>query len=113
MRRPAKRSKYRAVPTVVDGIRFASKKEARRWQVLRLLEKAGEIIGLERQKKYNLCVNGYLIAIYISDFRYVPCNHRQEGEGWIVEDVKGFKTPEYKLKKKLMKAIYGIEIRET
>lgn len=117
--------KWRNQPTVVDGIRFDSKKEAERWGVLRLLEQAGEIQDLERQVRFPLIVERELICHYVADFRY-----RKLEDDWIdpfsetpetpakvlvtvVEDVKGVKTPEYKLKAKLMKACYGIEIREV
>lgn len=102
-----KRNKFRNQPTVVDGIRFHSKKEAARWQQLAILERTRKISGLERQKKFRLEVNGILIASYICDFVYV-----EDGET-IVEDCKGYRTRDYLLKKKLMSAIHGIEIRET
>lgn len=100
-------SKYRAVPVVVGGIRFASKAEARRYGELWLLEKAGEITQLELQPKYALMSAGERIAWYVADFRYV-----QNG-ALVVEDVKGVKTPVYKLKKKLAETQYGIEIKEV
>lgn len=100
-------NKYGAKKTVVDGITFASKAEARRYGELKLLEKAGEIRHLELQPKFDLTVNGEKIGRYVADFRY------REGTESVVEDVKGFKTPVYRLKKALVKALYGIEIRET
>lgn len=102
------RSKYRAIPTIVEGIRFASKKEAARYQELRLAQHAGDILDLELQPSFKLFVEGDLICTYRADFRY------REGEKCIVEDVKGFKTPEYKLKAKLFQALYkGYKFRET
>lgn len=101
--------KYKNVKTTVDGFKFDSKKEANRYCNLKLLQKAGEISELEMQPKYPLTVNGVIVATYIADFRYVI-------KGFInytVEDVKGVKTPVYRLKKKLMKAIYKIDILET
>lgn len=106
-----KRNKYGAQPTVVDGIRFASKREARRWQELKLLEKGKQISGLRRQLRYPLEVYGELIATYVADFVYYPTPH--DSPVVVVEDTKGVRTPEYKLKAKLMKAIYGITILET
>lgn len=104
-------SKYRAVRTVVDGITFASKKEAARYKELKLLEKAGKIKDLVLQFSYPLEINGTLICRYRADFIYLtPATF---GHSRVVEDCKGFKTPIYKLKKKLMKAIYGIDILET
>ena len=101
------RNKYRAIPTVIDGIRFASKAEARRYGELKLLKNAGKIRNLELQPKYLLDVGGKRIGTYIADFRY-----RLDGV-LIVEDVKGFCTPVYKLKKKLVEALYGITITEV
>jgi hypothetical protein len=99
--------KYRSVPTVVDGKKFPSKKEARRYGELKLLVRAGKISGLRCQVAFNLVVNEIHVCKYVADFVYF------EDEKRIVEDTKGFLTKEYKLKKKLMKACHGIEIRET
>lgn len=112
-------SKYRAVPTTVDGVRFASKKEAKRYGELRLLEKAGQIKKLQMQGRWGIVVNGHKICTYVSDFEYQEPDDSVVPDGgsrfWrpVVEDVKGFKTPSYRLKKKLMKACYGIDIREV
>lgn len=99
--------KYRAKRTEVDGITFASRMEAQRYTELRALEQAGEISGLELQPRYDLVVNGVKIGRYVADFRY-----REDGR-LVVEDVKGVKTALYRLKKKLVRALYGIEVRET
>jgi hypothetical protein len=101
-------SKYRNKPTEVDGIRFASKREAGRYQELRLLERAKAIQGLQLQVRYPLKINDQLICTYIADFTYL-----ENGCQLIVEDSKGHLTREYKIKKKMMKALYQIEIRET
>jgi hypothetical protein len=101
-------TKYHAIRTEVDGIVFPSRKEARRYQELQLAEKAGVISGLERQVKYPLTINGVKVADYICDFRY-----RERGVGVVVEDTKGMRTPVYRLKKKIMKALYDIDILET
>lgn len=104
-------TKYKAQPVTIDGIRFASKKEANRYCELRLLLKAGEISHLEIQPRFKLLVNGSPLkyesgrpAFYIADFAYFdPSRERR-----IVEDVKSeaTKTPLYKLKKALVEAIY-------
>ena len=106
-------SKYRNEKTEVDGIVFDSKKEANRYRELILLEKAGEISGLKLQEKYELIPAIYEDGVciqravyYVADFVY-----RENGEK-IVEDVKGMKTEVYKLKKKLLRWRYGIEVRE-
>ena len=106
-----RRGKYDAKPTVVDGIRFHSKKEAKRYGELKLLVLAGLIDTLELQPKFPLKVNGILITTYIGDFRY----RLKEDGAWrsVVEDAKGFRTREYRLKKKLLLALHGIEVREV
>jgi hypothetical protein len=99
--------KYRAKPVTIDGLRFPSKKEGARYLVLRAMEKAGEIHCLELQPRYPLIVNGEKVGTYVADFRYF------EGDTLRVEDVKGILTPVYRLKKKLVKALYQIDILET
>lgn len=103
------RSKYGAAPTVIDGFRFASKAEARRYSELLLLQRAGEISELELQPPFPLVVNGVKVATYIADFRY-RCKYT---DPLIVEDVKGMSTPVYRLKKKLVLALHGVEITEV
>jgi hypothetical protein len=107
-------SKYHSTPTEVNGIRFDSKREANRWAELRLLERAGKIEKLKRQVKYLLIPSQYRDgkciereASYIADFVYVKDGHL------VVEDCKGFRTPEYKLKRKLMLERYDIRLVET
>lgn len=107
-----KAPKYRNVKTVVDGITFASAKEARRYGELKLLEKSGRISGLELQPSFRLHVNNCLICTYKADFRYVIDAPYASGQV-VVEDVKGMKTPVYRLKKKLMLAVHGISVVET
>ena len=104
LERVAKPSKYRNVPTDVDGIRFASKREARRWKELRLLFKAGEIQGLARQVQFMLPGG----IVYVADFLYLVVS----GSAWTIEDAKGVMTKEYVLKKRLMKSI-GFTITEV
>lgn len=102
------KNKYRAIKTEVDGITFDSKREAARYMELVLLERAGEISRLELQPKYDCVVNGKKICTYKADFRYFDAN------GSVVEDVKGMKTPVYRLKKKLVEALYpGVTIQEV
>jgi hypothetical protein len=105
-----KNPKYKNRKTVVDGITFDSQKEAHRWGVLKLMEKAGEIEELDRQVRFALRVNRQEICCYIADFTY---RRKINGRGLIVEDVKGHRTRDYILKRKLMKAIHGIEVLET
>lgn len=108
-------SKYNSKKTIVDGQKFDSKKEARRYQELLLLEKAGEIKNLSRQVKFVLIPsqrdeNGKVVereCSYKADFTY------EEGIKTVVEDVKGYRTKEYIIKRKLMLWQYGIRIREV
>lgn len=106
-KKPLRRNKWNAVPKTVDGIKFASTKEADRYEVLKLLEKSGAIKDLSLQPSFVLKANDVAICEYVADFRY------KENGNEIIEDVKGVKTPIYKLKKKFMKATHGIEIKET
>jgi hypothetical protein len=103
--------KFRNKPTEVDGIKFDSKREAARWKALGLLLAAGRIRNLEHHKAYKLQVGGKLICRYEADFVYEEYAHGVWAT--IVEDCKGYRTPVYRLKRKLMEAVHGIEIRET
>lgn len=105
--------KYRAQAVSVDGIRFQSKREARRWQQLQLQQSMGLIRRLSRQVPLPIwTVNletGEIVTVarYFADFRY-------ERDGRVVwEDAKGMKTETYLLKKKLVEALHGIEIEEV
>jgi|SRR5215468_2503576 len=100
-------SKYRSVKTEVDGIVFDSKKEAERWAQLKLLVKAKAITHLERQKPFDVVINGRRICRYKADFVYFQNGTR------FIEDVKGFATPLYKLKKKLVEAMFNLMIIEV
>lgn len=109
----AKKPKYGNRKVVLDGLTFDSAKEARRWSELLLLERAGAIQSLRRQVKYELIpsqrIAGKVVELactYIADFVY------EENGETVVEDTKGFKTPEYIIKRKLMLWRHGIRIRE-
>lgn len=101
-------NKFGAIKTEIDGFNFDSKAEAHRYSELILLEKAGEIRSLCLQPVFLLIVNNQKIGKYIADFKYVT----RDGQ-IVVEDVKGVKTPVYRLKKRLVKAIYGFDIVEV
>lgn len=95
-----------------DGILFASKREMRRYQELKLLERAGEIRNLALQVPLVLSAGNdrrTSIGKYVSDFVY----QERDGQDWItrVEDVKGYDTPLSKWKRKHVTAQYGIEVR--
>ena len=114
----ARRHKYGAVATTVDGIRFASQKEAARYCELKILEKAGVVKDIEIQPKFALCVplhgrtNVHVkVGTYRADFRY-----REGPRGiLVIEDVKsaGTRTTAYRLRKRMVEAQYGITIREV
>lgn len=109
----ARGSKYHAKKTVVDGIEFDSAKEGKRYTELRALEETGKIQGLRLQVPFELVPSfecdgvRYRGMKYVADFVYYR-NGKQ-----VVEDCKGFKTAEYKLKKKLMAYINHINIEES
>lgn len=101
--------KYNNIKTVVDGITFDSKKEAQRYQVLKMLERAGAITDLKYQVAFELIPkqDGERAVKYIADFVY------KENGKVVVEDVKGKRTQVYILKRKLMLERHGIKILET
>lgn len=122
------RNKYQAIKTTIDGIEFDSRKEARRYQELLLLQRAGAIRNLQRQVKYVLIPAQYdtyarlgkkgqrlkdgkvLLereCAYIADFVY------DENGKTVVEDTKGVKTKDYTIKRKLMLYVHKIKIREV
>jgi|SRR6185295_10992318 len=103
-----KKSKYNNTKIEVDGIVFDSVKEANRYKELRLLLKVGEIGLLKRQVEYELNPGGTYSLKYLSDFEYIIT---ETGEN-VVEDVKGFRTREYLKKRRLMKKVHGIIIKE-
>lgn len=100
-------SKFRNVITEVDGIKFASKKEAKRWVDLQIMQRAGLISDLKRQVRFELNEGGTFKYAYYADFTYVENGHL------VVEDAKGTLTREFKKKQKLMKKIHGITIKLT
>lgn len=125
------KSKYYNVKTkTTDGLIFDSTREARRWEQLLLMQKAGQIKDIQRQVEYELIPAQYesyeryskkgkrlkdgvhLIereVKYIADFVYTKV---ETGET-IVEDAKGVRTKDYTIKRKLMLAVHGIRIKEV
>jgi hypothetical protein len=109
-----KRFKFGNKPTYVGSRRFPSKKEARRYRELKLLDgRPDGILDLQLQVPFDLVVNGQKICRYLADFVYTDVRPGLAKPRRVVEDCKGVRTPVYKLKAKLMKAIHGIEILET
>jgi hypothetical protein len=108
-----KGSKYGNQKIMLDGICFDSRKEARRYSALKLLERAGKISDLELQKEYTLIPSQYIgkkcverAVKYKADFVY------QENGKTVVEDTKGMRTKDYIIKRKLMLYIHNIQIKE-
>jgi len=101
------RSKYGNKKVIVDGYKFDSKVEARRYQELRWMECSGAIHDLELQPKYDFPIKyaSNRKVTYTADFKYTL------GSDTIVEDVKGVGTAAGKLKWALMKYFHGIEVQ--
>lgn len=112
---PAKHKKIPARKVVYDGFVFDSGIEFRRYQELRLLEKAGQIKDLQVHPEFEFVIHGHYVAKYTADFEYWEKNGEQLGEYRVVEDVKSAftrKNREYRRNRKLMEACHGITIRE-
>ena len=101
-------NKYHSRRTSVNDMVFASAAEARRYEELLLLQHVREIQNLRCQVSYRIVVNGETICTYVADFQYFDCRKNET----VIEDVKGVRTPVYRLKAKLMKAVNGITIQE-
>lgn len=106
-----KTNKYHNCKIIVQGIQFDSRKEANRYEQLLLMERASLIRHIEIHPRYDLVVNDQYIGFYRADF----CYEETENNTIVVEDVKSpaTKTAVYRLKKKLVKALYDIEIIEV
>ncbi len=91
----------------VSPIRFASQAEARRYDALRQEERLGLIRDLRLQEAFPIEVRGKKICVWLADFSY------RRGDILTVEDVKGVRTPVYRIKKKLVEAIFGIKVVEV
>lgn len=101
--------KYGNIKTVIDGIKFDSKAEATRYCELKLLDRAGEITELQLQPSFELVPKTATEnrVIYKADFSY------KENGKTVVEDVKGYRTRDYNIKRKLFKWLYPhIDFRE-
>ena len=108
--------KYGNVRVTLGSEKFDSKREARRYQELLLLQIAGKIADLKRQVKYVLIpsqrIDGKVVereCSYVADFVYTDTSTGKE----IVEDSKGAKTKDYIIKRKLMLCVHGIKIYES
>ena len=112
--RKARAQKYGNTKVVDAGIKFDSKAEHKRWQYLLQMQRAGEISGLELQVPFELIPAQVApsdkkerATVYVSDFVY------WKDGGRIVEDVKGAVTPEFRIKRKLLLWVHGIEVQEV
>lgn len=107
--------KYGAKFEIIDGIRFPSKAEAKRYGELKLLQAGDLVRDLRVHVEFPIMVNEQLICTYEADFVYEGYGLKVSGSWeWkrIVEDVKGMRTRDYMIKKKLMRAVHGITIME-
>ena len=104
-----------AQPTVIDGHRFPSKKEAQEYTDLKLRESAGDISHLQIQVTFPLVIDDIAIFPrgYVADFTFLERQKDRETWKLVVADAKGVKTDVYQIKKRLMLAIWGITIRES
>ena len=103
-----KRHKYNAKGTYVDGLYFPSKAEARKYAELKLLQKVGKIRNLILQPSFPIVVNEVKICTYRADFQF------DDAAGRHITDVKGVKTQVYRLKKRLVEALYkDVKIEEV
>lgn len=108
----SKPAKYKNVRFTAGGVAWDSKKEYARWLVLWRLQEQGLITGLRRQHRFAIRINGELVCTFVADMTY----HKLPSREFVVEDVKSEftrKMPVYRLKAKLMKAVWGVTIRET
>lgn len=105
---PIKKRKYGNIKKVVDGFKFDSLKEANYYGKLKLQRLAKQVTLFELQPRYDLIVNNVNCGFYKADFKV------WYSDGSIkVIDCKGVKTSTYALKKRLVKALYGIDIIEV
>lgn len=101
-------NKYNAKKVTHDNVVFDSIKEGNRYLQLRTLFRAGQIYELTLQPEYEFTLDGEKMFSYFADFSYTEKNGTE-----IIEDSKGFRTPIYKLKKRLIEKQHGIRITET
>ena len=104
-----RKNKFNARRVSIDGFTFDSEMESRRYGQLKMLQLGKLISDLKVHPRFSLDVNGQHVGFYIADFSYVDAGTNTT----VTEDVKGNRTALYILKKKLMKACHGIEIREV
>lgn len=115
MQAAPKQSKFRNKRIEVDGVKYDSIGEAKRFQSLHILEEQGLIRGLRRQPRYDLYSSrGYKICTYVGDFEYREMCHDGTPGALVCEDFKGVRTPVYQLKIKWARAEFpDVEFREV
>ncbi len=108
--------KYGNRKVTLDGHQFDSVREATRYSQLQLLERAGQITGLELQPRFELIPKqrradgkAERACEYVADFRYTDTDTGQT----VIEDAKGMRTRDYIMKRKLMLQVHGITVREV
>jgi hypothetical protein len=117
-------SKYKAVKTIVDGFKFDSKREAKRYAELELLQKAKQIMRLKLQPTFELVKpfehegKKFRALTYRADFCYIEIQKiikmglgaSSISTSFVIEDAKGFKTEVYKIKRKLLLSMLAASI---
>ncbi len=107
----ARESRYGAIPTqTADGKKFDSHVEAMYYNRALVLQQAGEVVKIELKVRFEFWVNGVLITTYELDFRITYADGRIEH---VDTKSKPTLTPLYKIKKALMLAVHGIELKEV
>lgn len=101
-----RKHKYGAIPTIVNNIRFDSKREAQVFTELQFMERQGTIHDLERQPRFDLHVDGIKIGYYKADFRFFDTMK----DRLVVVDVKGIDMPMSRWKRKHVLAEYGVDV---
>lgn len=108
--------KYGNRKVTLDGYQFDSVREATRYSQLQLLQRAGQITGLELQPRFELIPKQCRddgkperACEYVADFRYTDTRTGKQ----VIEDAKGMRTRDYIMKRKLMLQVHGISVREV
>ena len=108
----SKLGKYNSRGINLDGAFFHSEAEANRYLQLKVMEAAGKISRIERQVPYQIAIDGTHVCTYNADFRYFITDPMGGTLAIVIEDVKGQRTHEFILKKKLVEAKHKIRVIE-
>lgn len=103
---PKRKNKYNNLLTEYNGVKYHSRLEAKYAALLDIRQKAKEVENIKRQERFPLEVNGEKIGTYVADFSFFDKVKKVNR----VVDIKGVETDLFKIKKKLMKAVHGIDV---